>query len=361
MTLPKSIGIKLYDDTFVPVLSEQEIKNKRLVLTTVKDNQKKAIIELYEGTSDKCINNEYLGKLVVSIDRETIKGGPGIEVNLRLSEDGMLYAKAWDSESKVESEITIEHSASERIFKETLSNEEIDTMYDNDTKNIESFTEDDLLGNQTETNSLTPQKKDWFPIIRAGLFILIIAVLVALLGLGGFLLYKNVSELIATQNSKKIEKMKIENEKKKSEEENKKLEAEKLEAEKRKAEEEQKNIDEQKKLEEEKLAKLKKEEEERVLKEQMLREKERLDKIKKENEENKEKENIKGVKNISGKKHFIRKGDNLWNICKRYYKDPWYYPDLAQVNEIKNPRRIFAGKYMIIPDKSALKRWDFSK
>ncbi|HQB62164.1 MAG TPA: Hsp70 family protein, partial [Spirochaetota bacterium] len=99
VALPKSIGIKLFDDSFVPVLSEGEIKNKKVILTTVKDNQKKAIIELYEGNSDRCVNNEYLGKLVISIDRQTNKGEPGIEVHLRLDENGMLYAKAWDVES----------------------------------------------------------------------------------------------------------------------------------------------------------------------------------------------------------------------------------------------------------------------
>jgi len=341
VTLPKSIGIRLYDDTFVPVLSENEIKNKRLVLTTVKDNQTKAIIELYEGTSDKCINNEYLGKLVVSIDRATSRGEPGIEVNLRLSEDGMLYAKAWDSESKVESEVKIEHSSSQRIFKETLSNEEIDTMYGNETKNIESFTEDDLLGNEPDIYN-NPQKGDSFQIVRTVLIVLIIMVIVALLGFGGFFVYKNVKEFMAVQNNKKIEKMKQDDEKKRLEEENKKLE-------------------EQKRLEEERLAKLKKDEDDRVLKEQMLKEQERLEKIKKDSESKKKEEDIKGVRNLVGKKHFIRRGDNLWNICKRYYKDPWYYPDLAKVNDIKNPRKIYTGRYLIIPDKSSIKRWDFSK
>lgn len=353
MSLPKSIGIKLYDDTFVPVLSEQEIKNKRLVLTTVKDNQNKAIIELYEGTSDKCINNEYLGKLVVSIDRETQKGEPGIEVNLRLSEDGMLYAKAWDSESRIESEFKIEHNTSPRIFKETLSNEEIDTMYNSETKNIESFTEDELLG-ETQTGYEEKPKKDFLPFLRGILVTLIVVVILALLGLGGLFIYKNVNDYLKVQNNKKIEEMKKQEETKRIEEENKKIEAEKRQ-------EEQKRLEEQKKLEEEKLAKLKKEEEERVLKEQMLREQEKIDKIKKESEQAKKDNNVKGIKDLVGKKHFIRKGDNLWNICKRYYKDPWYYPDLAKVNDIKNPRKIYAGRYMIIPAKATLKRWDFSK
>ena len=42
MALPKSIGIRLFDDTFVPVLTEGEIKNKK-VLTMMK--RKKTILK----------------------------------------------------------------------------------------------------------------------------------------------------------------------------------------------------------------------------------------------------------------------------------------------------------------------------
>jgi len=71
---------------------------------------------------------------------------------------------------------------------------------------------------------------------------------------------------------------------------------------------------------------------------------------------------IKGVKNVDGKKYFIRYGDNLWNICKKEYGDPWYYPSLFEANPtLKSPRKILAGTYLIIPSKSDLKRWDFSK
>lgn len=71
---------------------------------------------------------------------------------------------------------------------------------------------------------------------------------------------------------------------------------------------------------------------------------------------------IKGVKDVAGKKYFIRRGDNLWNICKKEYGDPWYYPALYEANpKLKSPRKILAGTYLTIPNKSDLKRWDFSK
>ncbi|HPO49209.1 MAG TPA: chitobiase/beta-hexosaminidase C-terminal domain-containing protein [Spirochaetota bacterium] len=74
------------------------------------------------------------------------------------------------------------------------------------------------------------------------------------------------------------------------------------------------------------------------------------------------KEEIKGVKNVEGKKYFVRWGDNLWNICKKEYGDPWFYPALFEANpKLRSPRKILAGTYLIIPNKSDLKRWDFSK
>jgi nucleoid-associated protein YgaU len=321
VALPKSIGIKLFDDSFVPVLTENEIKNKRLILTTVKDNQKKVIIELYEGTSDKCINNEYLGKLVISLDRTTVKGEPGIEAHLRLSEDGKLFAKAWDTESREETEITIEHTQSQRIHKEILSDEEINKMSDTASyENISDFSDEELLINDEKEDK---EKKDIFPIIRIAIAVLIILVIVSLLGLGGFFIYKSANNYL-TQQNKKIEEMK------KVEEQNKKLE-------------EQKKIDEEKRLADEK----KKKDEEDA----------RLAKLKKE-EENK---SIIGKKDLKGKKHYIRWGENLWNISRKYYMDPWYYPSLAEINNLKNPRKIFAGTYLIIPNKTDLSRWDFKK
>ena len=71
------------------------------------------------------------------------------------------------------------------------------------------------------------------------------------------------------------------------------------------------------------------------------------------------KEKISGILDANERKHYVRWGDNLWNICKQYYGDPWYYPALADANPgIINPRLIYAGTYIIIPSKSSLKRWE---
>lgn len=41
--------------------------------------------------------------------------------------------------------------------------------------------------------------------------------------------------------------------------------------------------------------------------------------------------------------HIVVKGDTLWHIAKRYVKNPFRYPELARLSNIKNPDRIYPG------------------
>ena len=289
MTKAKSIGIKLYDGKFLPVLTENESKIKKVILTTVRDNQKKTIIELYEGVSDKCINNEYLGKIDIPITRDTVRGEPAIEFHLRLDDGGILYAKAWDLDSGQESEIQIEHSSTttKTILPDTMADNNINENTDEDIAQISSYYD---YGDYDNSNLFRKI------LLAAAAFIIL-----ALLSLGIFL---GIKKLIipAFKNTEKTKKEKI------------------VEPKEIKPDQVKKTIEEKK---------------ETI------------------SDENK----ITGIKEFEGQKHFVRWGDNLWNICKKYYNDPWYYPSLAEKNNISNTRLIYAGTYIIIPPKSSLKRW----
>ena len=46
----------------------------------------------------------------------------------------------------------------------------------------------------------------------------------------------------------------------------------------------------------------------------------------------------------------IKKGDTLWDISATYYRNPWLYPRLAKANSIRNPDLIFAGTRITIPE-----------
>lgn len=49
------------------------------------------------------------------------------------------------------------------------------------------------------------------------------------------------------------------------------------------------------------------------------------------------------------KKYRIKWGDTLWDIADAHYKNPWKYKDLARFNGIKNPDHIISGTDVLIP------------
>ncbi len=91
-----SIGIKIADGTFYPVLEEDFRGRKRVVLTTVRDNQTAVQIDLYRGQGRALEGAEYVGSLIIENIQPAPKGEPEIEVVLGLDEQGNLNATAND-------------------------------------------------------------------------------------------------------------------------------------------------------------------------------------------------------------------------------------------------------------------------
>jgi hypothetical protein len=46
----------------------------------------------------------------------------------------------------------------------------------------------------------------------------------------------------------------------------------------------------------------------------------------------------------------IKWGDTLWDISATYYRNPWLYPKIAKENSITNPDLILAGTKLFIPE-----------
>ena len=55
------------------------------------------------------------------------------------------------------------------------------------------------------------------------------------------------------------------------------------------------------------------------------------------------KNDIKPKKIIKEIIHTVVKGDTLWAIAKKYVNNPFLYPELARLSNIKNPHRIYPG------------------
>jgi hypothetical protein len=91
-----TIGIKIADGSYYPVLAEGFTGTKRLTLTTVKDGQDRVQIDLYRGEGHTLDNAQYIGSLIIENIPPAAQGEPEIELILGLDADGELTAEASD-------------------------------------------------------------------------------------------------------------------------------------------------------------------------------------------------------------------------------------------------------------------------
>ncbi len=91
------IGIKIADGSFFPVLERSHTGKKKLVLTTVNDEQDSVQIDLYQGKNESMEGAEYIGSLLVSSIQPAAKGEPEINMVLGIDAEGNLNATASDA------------------------------------------------------------------------------------------------------------------------------------------------------------------------------------------------------------------------------------------------------------------------
>lgn len=91
-----TIGIKIADGSFYPVLEDGFVGRKKLTLTTVKENQSKVQIDLYQGQGESLADSQYIGSLVIENIPPAARGEPGIDLLVGVSEEGDLEAEASD-------------------------------------------------------------------------------------------------------------------------------------------------------------------------------------------------------------------------------------------------------------------------
>jgi proteasome lid subunit RPN8/RPN11/LysM repeat protein len=52
----------------------------------------------------------------------------------------------------------------------------------------------------------------------------------------------------------------------------------------------------------------------------------------------------------AGQRYIIRPGDTLWGISKRFYGVGELYPDLSDFNGLNNPRLVYPGQELVLPE-----------
>jgi hypothetical protein len=102
--MASTIGIKIANGEFYAVLDENSTVKKRLILTTVHDNQKSVQIDLYKSFTRTMADAFYIGSLVVENLRVKAKGEPSIELVISSTATGEIAADAVDLDNSTRGE-----------------------------------------------------------------------------------------------------------------------------------------------------------------------------------------------------------------------------------------------------------------
>lgn len=103
----KTIGIKLADGSFYPVLDEGKPSQKSLDLTTAHNNQTKIMVDLYRSANCTMDDAEYVDSLQIENLIEHPNGEPDITFQVSIDENNELSAKIVDKETGEQSKTTI--------------------------------------------------------------------------------------------------------------------------------------------------------------------------------------------------------------------------------------------------------------
>ena len=315
-----SIGIKLADGSFYPVLEGDSVQKKRLVLTTVRDNQRSMQINLFRDSEpDKEL--QYVDSLIIEDIEAAPKGVPSVSFILGIDEKGELSCEAVDLDSC--------NHPSMQISLKSLDADDSFVFPDYEFDSVTGLGEDDTMSENEEKTAVEKvvYEKKSFP-----LWLSLLLFFFGLIALG-------IALYISYANYKMLEEAKAKAETPVSVTLS---ELEKQEIERRAEEAARKAAEEafMKKAQEEAAAEL-------ALKEQIARE-EAAAKLAAE-EEAARKAAEEAEKQAKIVKYKIKWGDTLWDIADSYYKNPWKYKTIAKYNGIKNPDYIISGTTISIP------------
>ncbi|MCL2809117.1 MAG: LysM peptidoglycan-binding domain-containing protein [Treponema sp.] len=94
--MASSIGIKIANGEFYPLVEENSLIKKKLILTTVHDDQPSVQIDLFRSPANVMTDAQYIGTVVVENIRPKPKGEPSIEMVISSDKNGDIIADAID-------------------------------------------------------------------------------------------------------------------------------------------------------------------------------------------------------------------------------------------------------------------------
>lgn len=120
----KTIGIKLADGSFYPILQDNTPSEKVLELTTAHNNQTKVMVDLYRSSTCNMDDAEYVDSLQIENLVAHPNGEATIAFTISIDDENQLSAKIVDEETGKESNTTI--TLVSRTIEERLTTDEYD-------------------------------------------------------------------------------------------------------------------------------------------------------------------------------------------------------------------------------------------
>jgi hypothetical protein len=311
--MASTIGIKIANGEFYSIVEENSAVKKRLILTTVHDNQRSVQIDLYKSYTKTMADALYIGSLVVEKIKPRPKGEPSIEMVISSTREGEITADAIDMDTSSQGEHQVLNVSLKSLDE------------DNREYEIPDF---ELEQNETPPTGLydrasTVNKKEsrgfpWIVVIIAGLALVLI-----LLALWFFLLRgKNRSAPAAPVRTEKA------------------APAEELPPAREKAPEPPAI---------EPPASQTAQEPPPVI--QAPAQTRPAPVVNRRDRPPAPVSSYKVPATIpkEGAPYRIRWGDTLWDISEAFYRNPWLYPRIARFNNIPNPDLIISGTTIRVP------------
>ncbi|MBN2049215.1 MAG: Hsp70 family protein [Spirochaetales bacterium] len=191
-----TIGIKIADGSYYPILGGEKGSSKRVVLTTVRDNQESVQIDLYKGQGESLENARYIGSLMIENIETAEKGEPEVELIVGVDKNGNLNATAGDHITGEKQSLSVSLTALEASDTYDMPDFEIEndigTVSPDEESRLtaETYEDDDEEEEWQEEEEEEDEKesKKKHPVLLIGFIILALAVLAVL----GVLLFKNL-------------------------------------------------------------------------------------------------------------------------------------------------------------------------
>jgi hypothetical protein len=329
--MASSIGIKIANGEFYPLIEENSFVKKKMILTTVHDNQSSVQIDLYRSDANVMTEAEYIGTLVVDNIRPRPKGEPSIEMIISSNANGEIIADAVDLDKSADGEhyiLTVSLKSVDETSKDDVEIPEFDDLDSGEEPPIGLYSHAKTIRMEKERKSL------------AWLFILIL--LIILLGLAGVWLFffnglDTVQEkwpgIRRTLNERVIEPAKQLGNKARqliSKESSPGI------------------ISQPVTIVSEPAPAVVNEPAPPVVSEPVVE----TPKATERPPPLVESYNVPAVIPREGVNYRIRWGDTLWDISETFYRNPYLYPRIARHNNIRNPNYIISGRIISIPPKN---------